>query len=112
MAGLTNHRSSPKRVIVLTCVLVFTCIAFWSLSRYPSLQNRAESTGKAVITDTLSFRPLIEFTEREPLWNKIFVSTINWVDGNKKGMTFGVIIAGLILALLGRSRFELEPEKR
>ena len=56
--------------------------------------------GETVMGDVLSFEAHFPVEPTDPLWQKIIYSTINWVITNRQGMTFGVLLATLVLSLL------------
>ncbi|WP_415918936.1 FG-GAP-like repeat-containing protein [Tateyamaria sp. SN6-1] len=80
-------------------VLVITAILFWTSSRYPALNEKAMMSGAIQLEDSLSFEALVPLTPDMSLPQKMFWSTINWIDTNKKGMTFGILFAAAFLTL-------------
>jgi uncharacterized membrane protein YraQ (UPF0718 family) len=89
-----------KRIAVLVFLIIALLAWFWLGSRYPSLDEKAAMAGETVMGDVLSFEAHFPVEPTDPLWQKIIYSTINWVITNRQGMTFGVLLATLVLSLL------------
>ena len=92
---------NPKRFWLGLAVLLGISISFWVGSRYPALNEKAMMAAGGSIADTISMWPIFVIKTEDPYWLKIFYTTINWLNDNKKGMTFGVILGGLFLTLIG-----------
>ena len=87
--------------LLLSALLVVTlAVLFWTGSRYPALDEKAMMSGAIQLEDSLSFEALVPLTPDMSLLQKMFWSTINWIDTNKKGMTFGVLFAAGFLTLM------------
>ena len=52
------------------------------------------------LEDSLSFEVLLEIQEGDSVHKRIAYSTVNWVNTNKQGMTFGLLFAAAFLTLL------------
>ncbi len=74
---------------------------FWGGSRYPALDEKAMMSGAIQLEDPLSFDAVVPIEPTMPAIEKIGYSTLNWLNTNKKGMTFGVLLAAAFLTLLG-----------
>lgn len=77
---------------------------FWTGSRYPALDEKAMMSGAIQLEDSLSFEAKYPLTEDMGTSDRIFWSTLNWVNTNKKGMTFGVLFAAAFLTAAGYVR--------
>ena len=91
-----QHRT---RLILSALILIVLAVLFWTGSRYPALDEKAMMSGAIQLEDSLSFEALVPLTPDMSLPERMFWSTINWVDTNKKGMTFGVLFAAAFLTL-------------
>jgi hypothetical protein len=89
-----------KRIVIIGILIAILLGAFWMGSRYPAIDEKAAMAGETVMGDVLSFEAALESEADDPLWLKIGHSTVNWVLTNRQGMTFGVLLATLILTLL------------
>jgi len=95
--------------VVSLALIVALAALFWAGSRYPALDEKAMMSGAIQLEDNLSFEARIPITDDMGTVERIGVSTLNWIDTNKKGMTFGVLFAAAFLtgaAYLRRRSFE------
>lgn len=74
---------------------------FWSGSRYPALDEKAMMSGAIQLDDPLSFDAVVPIMPGMSVPQKITYSTLNWLNTNKKGMSFGVLFAAAFLTLIG-----------
>ena len=90
--------------LLLSGVLIFAlAVGFWSGSRVPQLNEKA-AMGTEVAMDTLGFDTVLEIQPDDHVVTKIAYTTVNWVDTNKKGMTFGVLFAACLMTLFSLVR--------
>ncbi|TDJ38288.1 MAG: hypothetical protein E2O53_00490 [Gammaproteobacteria bacterium] len=89
-----------KRIAILIILIVSLLAWFWLGSRYPVIDEKAAMAGEAVMADVLSFEAHFPVDAAVPMWRKIVHSTLNWLLTNRQGMTFGVLLATLVLTLL------------
>ena len=92
-----NYR---KRIAILILLIASLLAWFWLGSRYPAIDEKAAMAGEVVMGDVLSFEAHFPVDQSDPMWRKIFHSTLNWILTNRQGMTFGVLLATLVLTLL------------
>ncbi|MCP4284957.1 MAG: hypothetical protein GY792_10960 [Gammaproteobacteria bacterium] len=90
-----------RRIILIVLVIISIAIGFWTSSRYPALQGKADMTGVVSLIDPLVHDPIWIVEKTESFVKQVAATTVNWVWTNKKGMTFAVFIAAAFLALLG-----------
>lgn len=89
------------RFIIGLVVLAVLVGLFWTSSRYPSLNDKALMGGAIELEDPLSFEAHLPITNVDSTLTRILYSTINWLETNRIGMTFGVMLAATFLTLLG-----------
>ena len=89
------------RILLVLAVLAATATMFWSGSRYPSLNEKAIMGGSAALEDPLSFEASLQTQPGDPLPQRILFSTVNWIETNLEGMTFGLVIGACLLTLIG-----------
>jgi uncharacterized membrane protein YraQ (UPF0718 family) len=75
-------------------------LIFWTISRYPALLGKLATGTDIQVTGSITFGSALATEEGMSLVQRIFYTTINWVDANKKGMSFGVLFGGALLTLL------------
>ena len=88
-----------RRVILISIVIVSIAIGFWSTSRYPTLQGKADMTGIIHLEDTLTHEVFIHVDEQASFVEKVAYTTINWAWTNRQGMTFAIFIAAAFMTL-------------
>lgn len=93
--------SKPFRKELLLSLLVLLTIAFffWTTSRYPQLNEKQAMGERIHLSEALSFDQLVTVDRNAPYWKRVSLTTVNWVNTNKKGMTFGLLFAAAFLAL-------------
>jgi len=101
-----THWISASRVrLALSLVVVLAlAVLFWTGSRYPSLDEKAMMGGALVLEDPLSFEAVIPVDPNADFSSRVTVSAVNWIDTNKKGMTFGLLMGAAFLTFLGYLR--------
>ncbi len=99
---MVTHR---KRALMIILLLLSIGISFGYFSRYPDLNRKAMVAESASVADTIAMWPILKVKAYDPLWKKIVYTTVNWANDNKKGMTFGIIIASLLASLMGYVHF-------
>ncbi len=99
------------RLAIHVLVIALISTYFWTQSRYPDLNRKAMMAKNASVADTISMYPIFIVKPEHPTYQKIAYTTANWVNDNKKGMTFGVIIGAMFLSLIGYLRFKPSENK-
>ncbi|MCT8161684.1 FG-GAP-like repeat-containing protein [Pseudoruegeria sp. SHC-113] len=93
--------SLHARTALALLIVALLAYLFWTQSRYPALDDKALMSGAIVLEDPISFDVLLPTSPEQPLWQRIAYSTVNWLNTNKKGMTFGVLFGAALLTLFG-----------
>ncbi|MDE4175209.1 FG-GAP-like repeat-containing protein [Phaeobacter sp. PT47_59] len=88
------------RLILSLLIVGVLAYLFWTGSRYPALNEKAMMSGAIQLEDPLSFEAKYQLTEAMGLVERIFYSTLNWINTNKKGMTFGILFAAALMTAL------------
>ena len=97
--------NNKKLVFVVFCISVIALL-FWTGSRYPQLNEKAIMGGD-MPTSGISFDIIKEVDATDTVPVQIFYQTLNWIETNKKGMTFGLLFAAALILL-----FSLISEKQ
>ena len=96
-----NHEKHFFLALIIVAVLAYL---FWTGSRYPALNEKAMMSGAIQLEDALSFEAKFPIAPDMNIVEHIFWSTLNWINTNKKGMTFGVLFAAAFLTAAGYLR--------
>ena len=88
------------RAILSVLLIVALAYLFWTGSRYPALDEKAMMSGAIQLEDSLSFEARFPLSADMGLIERIFWSTLNWINTNKKGMTFGILFAAGFLTAM------------
>ena len=100
---MSSFISAQYRLRFLFSAVLIGVLAylFWTGSRYPALDEKAMMSGAIQLEGVLSFEALVPLTPEMSFVERVFWATINWINTNKKGMTFGVLFAAAFLTLAG-----------
>ena len=83
------------RPIVLAATAVSLISVFLFVSRYPQLLGKVRHIGQALPSMAYSSE-LVRVAVDAPAWRRIVATALNWLDGMKVGMTFGVLLGALL----------------
>ncbi|MDF0596641.1 FG-GAP-like repeat-containing protein [Psychromarinibacter halotolerans] len=97
-------KSNEKRLLFAVLLCVILAFVFWTQSRYPALNEKAMMSGAIQLEDPLGFEAKFPLDPSMGTVERIFLSTLNWINTNKKGMTFGILFASAFLTLFGYLR--------
>lgn len=101
---LRSDQGRYVRLALAALLVIVLAVMFWTGSRYPSLDEKAMMSGAITLEDPLSFEAVIPVTPDQPFLQRWSYSSVNWIDTNKKGMTFGLLMGAAFLTLLGYLR--------
>ena len=90
-----------KRFALIAASGIAIAAYFWISSRYPDLNAKAVMAQSGTVADTIAARPIIEVHRDLSFARKVAYTTVNWCWDNRKGMTFGVLLAAILLTLAG-----------
>jgi len=97
-------RPYEKRFVLSLILVALLAIQFWTQSRYPSLNEKAMMSGAIQLEDPLSFEAKYPLKPEYTTMQRIGYSTLNWIETNRKGMTFGILFGAAFLTLMGYVR--------
>ncbi len=95
------ERHNQKRLFFAVLAVAIFAALFWTQSRYPSLGEKATMSGAIQLEDPISFEAWFPLSPDMTVPERIWYSTLNWINTNRKGMTFGVLIAAAFLTMFG-----------
>lgn len=91
-------KDKNKAFLLLLLGLIAASFNFWLTSRYPDLGAKSALGGNAPLAG-LGFGPLYEIKQNFTFAEKLFYGTLNWLDTNRRGMTFSFIVGAFLLSL-------------
>ncbi len=94
-----------KRLLIFSIGLITLVVSFWMGSRYPELDMKSAMAGSISPSSSLNFEEVFQVEDHFPYWKKVAFSTGNWLNTNKRGMTFGILFAALIVSFLQLMHF-------
>ncbi len=89
-----------KRLAIALLLAVVIAAIFWSQSRVPALNEKAQK-GVRTNFSSIAFDIVYPVTSEQPVAERVMKSTINWGFTNWKGMVFGLLFAAAALTILG-----------
>tara|TARA_R110001592_G_scaffold16881_3_gene71401 strand:- start:10286 stop:13546 length:3261 start_codon:yes stop_codon:yes gene_type:complete len=92
-------KNAIKPLILTAIFTSILCAYFWTTSRYPELSAKAVIGNNSPLAN-LGFAPIINVDESFTFWQKVMAETLNWIDTNKKGMSFAFFMGACFLTFL------------
>ena len=89
-----------RQVVILVAFIIGVVVAFWWVSRYPALGEKAAMSGTESFEDPMTHQAHFHAPMKAPLHTRVLYTTLNWYETNWRGMAFGLILAGAFLTLL------------
>lgn len=87
------------RPIIMAGAAAVLLGVFWFASRYPQLFSKASHVGEVLPSMAYSSQVMTVAADA-PVWRRILAATVNWLDGMKVGMTFGVLFGAMLHTVL------------
>jgi uncharacterized membrane protein YraQ (UPF0718 family) len=92
-----------KRLIAATVIAAIIAGIFWSQSRIPALNEKAQM-GLRTNFGEIAFDIVLPVTAEQVLVERVLRSSVNWAYTNLQGMTFGLLFAAAVLTILSNLR--------
>jgi uncharacterized membrane protein YraQ (UPF0718 family) len=73
---------------------------FWTVSRYPALYKKYSQGTQVKVTGAITFGTVLPLTANMPLRQRVWRTSINWLQANEIGMTFGFFFGAAALTVL------------
>jgi uncharacterized membrane protein YraQ (UPF0718 family) len=97
--------SATWRSRTLAIILMFAIAGiFWIDSRYPALLKRYHAGTQIKAAGELTFGQPYSVDRSMPLSNRVWRTTLNWLDANRIGMTFSFLFGPAALTFLATLR--------
>ncbi|VAW82351.1 hypothetical protein MNBD_GAMMA13-827, partial [hydrothermal vent metagenome] len=95
----THSLLKNKTFWISIFILVLIAATFWTQSRVPALNQKAQ-IGDRINISAIAFDVVLPVLESQPLYERVYKAAINWGYTNWKGMTFGFLLASAFITLL------------
>jgi uncharacterized membrane protein YraQ (UPF0718 family) len=89
-----------SRALALVLMAIIAAI-FWVDSRYPALVKRYRAGAQIKVSGAVTFSTPYRVDGSMPVARRIGPTTLNWLDANRVGMTFGFLFGPAALTFLG-----------
>lgn len=106
VSGSTFRTRSLWIALVLLGVIA---AAFWTGSRYPRLEEKAQMAGIVPVEGPLTFEAVFAVDPDAALPVRVLQTAVNWADGNLQGMVFGLLFAAALLTVAAYVRRRYDP---
>jgi uncharacterized membrane protein YraQ (UPF0718 family) len=73
---------------------------FWGVSRYPALYKKYSAGTQVKVTGAITFGTVLPITAGMALGQRVWRTSINWLQANEIGMTFGFCFGAAALTVL------------
>jgi uncharacterized membrane protein YraQ (UPF0718 family) len=95
-AGATSRKSRVLALVLLLSIGAY----FWTVSRYPALYKKYSQGTNIKVTGAITFGTVYAVDRTMPLAQRVGRTTVNWLQANEIGMTFGFFFGAAALAFL------------
>ena len=100
-SAISHETASQWRTRTVALVLLFAIGAyFWTVSRYPALYKKYSQGTHVSVTGAITFGTVLPVAPGMPLRQRVWRTSINWLQANEIGMTFGFFFAAAALTVL------------
>jgi len=91
---------SVKSRVLAVVLLLGIAASFWVGSRYPALYKKYSQGQNVKVTGAITFGTVYAVDRNMPLRHRVWRTTVNWLQANEIGMTFGFFFGAAALTFL------------
>jgi uncharacterized membrane protein YraQ (UPF0718 family) len=100
-SAISSDKASQWRTRTVALLLLLAIGAyFWTVSRYPALYKKYSQGTHVSVTGAITFGTVMAVQPGMPLQQRVWRTSINWLQANEIGMTFGFFFAAAALTVL------------
>jgi uncharacterized membrane protein YraQ (UPF0718 family) len=92
--------SSTKSRLIAILLLLGIAASFWVGSRYPALYKKYGQGAHVKVTGAITFSTVYAVDRSMPLQQRVWRTSLNWLQANEIGMTFGFFFGAAALTFL------------
>jgi uncharacterized membrane protein YraQ (UPF0718 family) len=96
ISAASHWRTRTIAVVLLLAIGAY----FWTTSRYPALYKKYSAGTHVTATGAITFGTVLPVTASMPLAQRVWRTSINWLQANEIGMTFGFFFGAAALTVL------------
>lgn len=98
------HAGTWRSRTLIIVLMVTIATVFWVDSRYPALLKRYHAGSQVKATGALTFGTIYRVDPSMPYPDRVWRTTVNWLDANRVGMTFSFLFGPAALTFLATLR--------
>lgn len=95
-----SHASTWRSRALIIILMAAIAGIFWVDSRYPALMKRYHAGSQIRASGSLTFGTVYKVDPSMPYFDRVWRTTVNWLDANRVGMTFSFLFGPAALAFL------------
>jgi len=93
-----------RRRLIAIALMLGIAAFFWIDSRYPALLKKYHSGAHVKVAGAITFDALFAVDHSMPLTQRVWRTSLNWLNANRVGMTFGFFFGAAALTFLSTLR--------
>jgi uncharacterized membrane protein YraQ (UPF0718 family) len=94
-----NSTSIKSRILAIVLMIGIAAF-FWVDSRYPALYKKYHQGAGVKVTGAITFGTVYAVDRSMPLGQRVWRTSVNWLQANEIGMTFGFFFGAAALTFL------------
>jgi uncharacterized membrane protein YraQ (UPF0718 family) len=94
-----NTTSIKSRILAIVLMIGIAAL-FWVDSRYPALYKKYHQGASVKVTGAITFGTVYAVDRSMPLRQRVWRTSVNWLQANEIGMTFGFFFGAAALTFL------------
>jgi uncharacterized membrane protein YraQ (UPF0718 family) len=94
------NTTSIKSRILASVLMIGIAAFFWVDSRYPALYKKYHQGASVKVTGAITFGTVYAVDRSMPLRQRVWRTSVNWLQANEIGMTFGFFFGAAALTFL------------
>src|SRR6202047_5585903 len=98
---ISGDEASHWRTRTVAVVLMLAIgLYFWTVSRYPALYKKSSAGTQVSARGAITFGTVLPVAPGMPLTQRVWRTSVNWLQANEIGMTFGFFFGAAALTFL------------
>jgi uncharacterized membrane protein YraQ (UPF0718 family) len=106
---VADSRFRTRSLWIAIALVGAIATAFWTGSRYPRLEEKAQMAGIVPVEGPLTFESVFAVDPDTALAVRVLQTSVNWARENLQGMIFGLLFAAALLTVAAFVRRRYDP---